>query len=378
MTTSKHEPTLNPGDTLESLRKNIDQIDDQLLILLNQRATIAQKIGSIKAQKSQKAYAPERERQVLQRMVSANPGPLANDGVRLIYKEIISASLALEGPIRVAFLGPEASFTHLAAKRNFGMSALLQPGRTIANVFEDVERGRSEYGVVPIENSIEGVVNHTLDMLMNSELVICAEVLIEVSHFLLSRAGSLAAVEKVYSHPQALAQCRGWLDKNLPGIPHLDVSSTSRAAEMARDDEKSAAIASELAASMYSLQVLASYLEDVKGNMTRFWVIGHDRPKATGKDRTSVMFALKDAPGILYQALAAFSRYGINMSRIESRPSRRRAWDYMFFIDLEGHTSDGNVKAGIDALQQACAFIKVLGSYPRGELEQQTNRSLDA
>ena len=249
------------------------------------------------------------------------------------------------------------------------MSARLTAKTTIQEVFGDVERGRSDYGVVPIENSTEGVVNHTLDSFMQSELVICAEVLLAVSHHLLNISGQLGGITKVYSHPQALAQCRVWLDQNLPGVPLVDVSSTARAAQLAAEDPSAAAISSDLAASMYGLHIAASDLEDVRGNMTRFLIIGADRPDPTGHDRTSIMFALKDEPGILFRALAPFAEHGINMSRIESRPSRRRAWDYLFFIDLDGHQSDPAVAAAIAALEQTCEFIKVLGSYPQGALE---------
>ncbi|MEZ4273278.1 MAG: prephenate dehydratase [Myxococcota bacterium] len=368
MAKDSDEPTEAANSALNGLRAAIDATDDEMLRLLNKRAELAQQIGKIKLQRQQKAYVPERERQVVDRLLQANGGPLPAASLRLIYKEIISASLALESPLEVAFLGPEATFTHEATKRHFGMSARLKPQSSIPNVFADVERGRCEYGVVPIENSTEGVVNHTLDSFMSSDLLICAEILLEVSHHLLNKTGSLSSITKIYSHPQALAQCRGWLHNNLAGIPLVDVSSTARAAQLAAEDPGAAAVASDLAASMYDLQIASSHLQDMAGNVTRFMVIGHDQPKPSGNDRTSIMFALKDSPGILYKALEPFARGEINMSRIESRPSKRRAWDYLFFIDFEGHRAEEPVAQAVESLTACCEFIKVLGSYPQGQL----------
>ncbi len=356
-------------ESLSGLRQSIDSIDNQLISLLNQRACIAQEVGAAKALHKKPAYAPARERALLQSLGTRNTGPLPTSSVRLIFKEIISASLALEAPLEVSFLGPEATFTHAATKLHFGLSARLQPRRTIPEVFDDVERGRCAYGVVPIENSTEGIVNHTLDSFMRSELTIGAEVLMQVSHHLLRRVASLRGITKVYSHPQALAQCRSWLLANLKDVTLVDVSSTARAAQMAAEDECAAAIASDLAASLYGLQVAASQLEEVAGNLTRFLVIGKEQPKPTGDDRTSLMFALKDEPGILYRALSHFAASGLNLSRIESRPSRRRAFDYLFFVDLNGHVHNDAVRRAVDGLKTTCDFVKLLGSYPAGTLE---------
>ncbi|MEO1170737.1 MAG: chorismate mutase, partial [Myxococcota bacterium] len=255
---------------LGKLRTDIDGLDDQIIDLLNRRANCAIQVGKIKEAHAQRAYVPERERQVLDRLVKKSKGPLMPDSLRQIYKEVISASLALESPLEVSFLGPEATFTHEATKRHFGMSARLAARRTIPEVFDDVERDRSDYGVVPIENSTEGVVSHTLDSFVTSDLLISAEVLLSVSHHLLNRNGSMGGVTKVYSHPQALAQCRTWLAQNMPGVPLIDVSSTARAAQLAAEDSSAAAIASDLAASIYGLQIASSHLEDLKSNMTRF------------------------------------------------------------------------------------------------------------
>jgi len=355
-----------PVGDLSALRARIDQIDDNLVQLLNQRADCAQEVGKVKAKTSQRAYVPIREHKLIERLTEANPGPLPGGSVRLIYKEIISACLALESPLMVSFLGPEATFTHEATKRHFGMSAQLSPQKTIPEVFGDVESGRCEFGVVPIENSTEGVVNHTLDSFMSSELRICAEVMLDVSHHLLTKSGNIQGVTKIYSHPQALAQCRGWIERNLPGIPLIDVSSTARAAQLAAEDSTAGAVASDLAASLYELQIVHNHLQDVHGNMTRFLVIGKEGAEATGKDKTSLMFALKDSPGVLYKALSCFANAGINMSRIESRPSRRRAWDYLFFIDIEGHQSSESLATAIESLKDICQYLRVLGSYPRG------------
>lgn len=355
------------NEELATLRTGIDGIDDRLITLLNERAQLAQSVGQVKAKASRKAYAPSREQKLLSRLTAQNPGPLPGEGLRLIYKEIISACLALESPLTVSFLGPEATFTHEATKRHFGLSAKLRSLKSIPEVFSDVETGRSEYGVVPIENSTEGVVSHTLDTFMNSELRICAEVLLGVSHHLLTSSGTETGITKVYSHPQALAQCRGWLEKNMPGVPLIDVSSTARAAQLAAEDSTAAAVASDMAASIYELHIAHSNLQDLHSNMTRFLIIGFDQGEPTGADRTSIMFALKDAPGVLYAALSCFATAGINMSRIESRPSRRRAWDYLFFIDIEGHQDQEEIQQAIQSLEEVCQYIRVLGSYPRGQ-----------
>lgn len=353
---------------LRQLREGIDAADDQIIELLNGRARLAQQIGKIKARRSERFYVPERERQVLARLLSKSQGPLSADSMRLIYKEIISASLALESPLEVVYLGPEATFTHEATKRHFGMSARLRPTRTIADVFADVSRGRCEYGVVPIESSSEGVVSSTLDMFAASDLQICAEVLLEGNYHLLTSSGQMQGVTKVYAHAESVAPCIPWLKAHLAGVPVVDVPSTSRAAQLAAEDTTAAALGTELAASLYGLQVAATSLEEHSGTLTRFLVIGHDHPKPTGRDRTSIMFSLKDTPGILFKALAPFAAAGINMSRIESRPSRQQAWEYMFFIDLDGHRDDDAVAHGLKILQDMCVFFKVLGSYPQGEL----------
>lgn|SRR3990167_1864024 len=267
----------------------------------------------------------------------------------------------------VSYLGPEATFTHTATKRHFGEHAKLNPCRNIPEIFKQVEVGHSVYGVVPIENSIEGMVSHTLDSFMNTKLSICAEVTLPISHHLLSRSGRLENITKIYSHPQALAQCHNWINNNLPNARLIDVSSTAEGALKVLEnvDRDSAAVASDFAATTYNLHIAATNIEDVSNNITRFLVIGQEHPELTGNDRTSIMFALKNQPGILYRALEPFAKHGINMSRIESRPSPDRIWDYLFFIDLEGHRSETKISEAINELRSTCEFVKILGSYPR-------------
>lgn len=356
-------------DELKSLRKKIDAIDDDILALLNKRAGYVLKVGAIKRRKKVKFHTPEREREILERMTANNRGSFPNDALKAIYREIISASLALEEPLKVTCLGPLATFTHLAALRHFGSSAAFVPVDSIKKVFENVETGKAEYGVVPIENSNEGVVSHTLDMFMDSDLKVVAEIIIEISHNLLSAQKDRSKIRKIYSHPQALAQCRGWLESNLPGIPVAESTSTSRAAELAAKDKHAAAIASELAARMYDLYIVEKNIEDSRRNVTRFLVIARETPPRTGKDKTSIMFSIKDRPGSLYEILMPFKKAGINLTKIESRPSKRKAWEYIFFVDMEGHIDDKKVKKALESLKEGCLYLKILGSYPQGSLQ---------
>jgi chorismate mutase/prephenate dehydratase len=266
--------------------------------------------------------------------------------------------------LKVAYLGPSATFTHLACIRKFGSSAQYLPMTSIKEVFNEVERGRADFGVVPIENSTEGVVNHTLDMFIDSNLQIYGEVLQEVSHNLLSRADSLSAIKKIYSHPHAIAQCRNWLETNLPGVPVSEVHSTARAAEICADDPTSAAIASELAGQLYGLKALKIRIEDNINNYTRFLALALKPAERTGKDKTSIMLSVKDKVGALYDLLRPFASTGVNLTKIESRPSRRKAWEYIFFIDVEGHVDEERVKKALEDIKSRCLFFKILGSYP--------------
>jgi len=350
---------------LSELRRQIDAIDDQIMELLNRRAHVVIEVGRAKAGEQKEFYVPSREQAIYERLTAASAGPFPREAIRRVFREIISASLSLEQPMKVAFLGPQATFTHVAAMQQFGFSAQLVPQKSIPAVFDEVLRGRAHYGIVPVENSNEGVVSHTLDMFMESDLKINAEILLGVSHDLLSRSGRLEDVRKVVSHPQALAQCRKWLEENLPDVPLVDVASTALAAQMAAEDETAAAVASEMAATLYGLQVVKSKIEDNPNNFTRFLVIGTKTPDRSGRDKTSVMFSIKDEPGILYRMLEPFSKRSINLSKIESRPMKKKAWEYIFFLDMEGHIADEEVCGAIEELRGYCQFLKVLGSYPR-------------
>jgi chorismate mutase / prephenate dehydratase len=350
---------------LKDLRGRIDAIDDEILELLNRRAEVVIEVGHAKAGKDRDFYVPSRERDIYERLCAGNRGPFPTEAIRKVFREIISASLSLEQPMKVAFLGPLATFTHVAAMQQFGFSAQLVPQRSISAVFEEVQRGRAHYGVVPVENSNEGIVSNTLDMFMASDLQINAEILLEISHDLLSRTGRIEDVRKVVSHPQALAQCRRWLEENLEDIPLVDVASTALAAQMVAEDETAAAIASEMAATLYGLEVVKKKIEDNPNNFTRFLVIGRRTPDRSGRDKTSLMFSVKDQPGILYRMLEPFSSRGINLSKIESRPMKSKAWEYIFFLDIEGHIEEEGIREAVEDLKGHCQFLKILGSYPR-------------
>lgn len=353
-----------PKKSIETLRETIDAIDDKILDLLNQRARIAIEIGKQKKANKADLHAPTRELEVYDRLQSLNKGPFPDEALRAVFREIMSATLALEGPLKVAYLGPKATFTHLACLRQFGFSATYVPVNSIKEVFFEVERGRVEYGVVPIENSTEGVVNHTLDMFIDSPLKIVGEVLQEVSHHLMNRSGKMEDVKRLFSHPHAIAQCRVWLENHLPQIPITEVSSTAKAAEYCAEDPSAAAIASELAAQLYGLKILKRRIEDNINNYTRFLVISQKNLGRTGKDKTSILFSIRDRVGALYDMLRPFSHFGINLTKIESRPSKKKAWEYIFFVDLEGHMEDEKVRAALEELKDQCLFLKVLGSYP--------------
>ena len=351
--------------TIEELRAKIDDVDDRILQLLNERSRVVLEVGHLKSGKNLEFHVPGRERQIYERLLKANPGPFPNDALKNIYREIISACLALESPMKVAFLGPKATFSHLATMQQFGLSAELVPLKSIPAVFEEVEKGKALYGVVPVENSTEGVVSHTLDMFVDSNLQITSEIMLEVHHDLLSRTGRLEDIKKVYSHAQPIAQCRQWLEENLPGVPLVDVASTAVAAQIVSDDYTSAAIAGELAASLYDLKVVRSRIEDQVNNFTRFLVISRKGCERSGNDKTSVLFSVKDEPGILCRMLEPFAKRGINLSKIESRPYKQKAWEYIFFLDLFGHISDPDVAQALTELKGCCQFLKVLGSFPR-------------
>src|SRR5579863_4235659 len=351
-------------DELADLRRQIDEVDDSILALLNRRADLAKGIAEVKRGLKSDLHIPVREKEIYERLLRQNTGPFPSDGVRSVFREIISASLSLEGPLKVAYLGPRATFTHLACTQYFGFSVRDIPVNSIKEVFEEVERGRSDYGVVPVENSTEGVVSHTLDLFADSELKIFGEILQEVSHHLQSKSGKVEEVRKIYSHPHAIAQCKSWLEKNLPQAQVREVSSTARAAEMAAEDPEAAAIASELAARLYGLVIIRRRIEDNINNFTRFLIIAQRSPARTGKDKTSIMFSTKDRVGALFEMLRPFSDSRLILTKIESRPSKKKAWEYLFYVDLLGHVEDEPVRRTLETLKEQALFMKILGSYP--------------
>ena len=346
---------------LEKLRRQIDAIDKEIVDTLNRRARLSLEIGSVKKKHRLSTYSPERESDVYRKVCSRNKGPLADKTVQAIYREIMSGTLNLESPLKIAYLGPAATFTHLASIKKFGSSVEYVPLNSISEIFLAVEKGRADYGVVPIENSIEGAVTHTLDMFVESDLKICSEVSLEIVHNLLGRGGT---IQKVYSHPNVFGQCRIWLEANLPGADLIEVSSTTRAAEIATKERGSACIASVLAAECYGLKILARSIQDYSHNTTRFLVVGETEPKPTRNDKTSIMFSIKDRIGALHDMPVPFKANHINLTKIESRPSKRRAWDYYFFVDLVGHHEEPSVKKALRELERQAAVLKVLGSYP--------------
>ena len=352
---------------LSQLREEIDRIDKELLNLLNRRAKLAQEVGEIKKKKGLPFYVPGREAKILSHLEKLNTGPLPPESVRAIFREIISACRSLEEPTKVAFLGPQATFTHLAALRHFGTSSHLKPMDSIGEVFDEVDKERVDYGVVPIENSIEGIVNYTIDMFLDTDLKISGEIFVSVNLHLMSKEQELKTVKKVLSHRHAIAQARKWLSENLPHAEIEEVSSTAKAAEIASKTPQTAAIASEAAALLYDLNILAKNIQELSKNYTRFLVIGKtDSEFPSGRDKTSVMFSTKHVAGALFKALQPFAVYDVNLSKIESRPTKKKPWEYVFFVDIEGHRKEDRVAKALEELKEQCSFFKILGSYPRG------------
>jgi chorismate mutase/prephenate dehydratase len=352
--------------TIPDHRKAIDKYDAQIVKLLNERTRHVLAIGEIKLKAGEEIYAPHRERAVLQRLCRRNAGPITNDSLRAIYREIMSSALSLEKSLTVAYLGPEATFTHQAAIRRFGSSLRYSAQKTIADVFTDVSKNRADYGVVPVENSTEGVVTHTLDMFVDSDLKIVAQIILPVQHCLLSH-WKRSQIKKLYAHPQSLGQCRGWVQTNLPRAEIIETSSNARSAEFAAKENESGAIAGVLAAEKYKVPIVEYDIQDNAANATRFLVLGRQCSPPTGNDRTSLMFSIADRVGALYRSLAPFRRYRINMTKIESRPSKRKAWEYFFFVDCDGHMNESKVAKAITLLGEQCSYVKVLGSYPNSE-----------
>jgi len=349
---------------LKDIRLKIDEIDKKIIKLLNQRANLALKMKGVKSKKGVGIYSPERERKIYDSVVKLNKGPLSNNLLLSIFREIISSCLCLQKPLKIAYLGPSLSFTHQAARNKFGQEAQYSDCSNISFVFNEVEKSCADYGVVPIENSTEGVVSYTLDMFVDSDLKICSEVLLDVYHYLLSKSKEIKDIKRIYSNPQVFAQCRNWIEERLPNAILCDVNSTSEASKVASKEKNSAAIASKQAAKEYKLNILASKIQDYSQNLTKFLIIGKDFVKPSGQDKTSVMFSVKDKIGALHSMLFPFKKHNINLTKIESRPSREKIWEYYFFIDFEGHYKDKNVKQALLELGKNCSFLKVLGSYP--------------
>ncbi|CAN5880131.1 prephenate dehydratase [soil metagenome] len=354
---------LGPDD-MKELRHQIDSVDEQIVHLLDLRARLARSVGEIKRTQGLETYAPDRERLLLDRLEKLSDGEFPRRGLEAVFREIISCSISLEAPLKVSYLGPETTFTHEAAQRSFGTSVDLEPQTTVAEVFARVERGEAEHGVVPVENSMEGAVTHTLDELMNSPLKICGEVYLPISQNLLAKENELKSIDTVCSHPMALAQAARWLRNELPNVRLDEVESTGEAARRAEEERGVAAVGSILAADAHGLNVLARNIQDARTNATRFIVLGRTWAGRTGRDKTSVVFSVKDRPGVLKDALSAFSDSGINLTRIESRPSRKRAWTYVFFADLQGHPDEDRVKQALEALEEHCPYVSLIGAYP--------------
>jgi chorismate mutase / prephenate dehydratase len=353
--------------TLPEIRRQIDVLDQQLLALLNQRADLVHEVGQVKRAERTEIYAPEREEQVLRSLVEKNVaagGRLPEKSIRAIYREIMSASLALEKDLKIAYHGPEATHTHEAAQSKFGASVAYLPQVSIAEVFEAVERGNADYGVVPIENSTEGVVNQTLDMFMDSDLRICAQILLNTENHLVSRV-KREQIRRVFSHPQVFGRCHQWLRSQLPDVELIEVSSSPRAAELASKEPNSAALAGTMAGELFGLRVVAACIQDRPKETTRFLVIGQSASPPTGSDRTALMFSVPDEPGALFRAVEPFDLLRISVSKIESRPSRRNASEYFFFCDVDGHTSEQRIVEALAALEKQCTLVKVLGTYPK-------------
>jgi len=363
--------TMSEKDALHAVRTKIDETDKQLQQLLNDRTAMAEEVARIKISNGEQVsdfYRPEREAMVLRQVIERNDGPLADKEMARLFREIMSACLAAEKPLQVAYLGPEGSFTQAAALKQFGGSVQLQSMATIADVFHAVETSNASYGVVPVENSTEGMVSHTLDRFINTPLKINGEVSLRIHHYLLSKSTKLSEISTVYAHPQALAQCKGWLSEYLPNCELISVNSNSEAAKKVSSEPTAAAIAANRAAEIYELSVLASNIEDESDNTTRFLVIGAQDVGPSGQDKTALLVSTKNKPGALQTLLKPLSDSGISMTRIESRPSRKGVWEYVFFIDIEGHCQDHAVAEALTLLEKESSMCRVLGSYPKAVL----------
>ncbi len=356
--------------SVNEVRKKVDLLDKKILEFLNERATACEKIGKLKLEKGQGIYAPHREKEVLDRLKSLNKGPMTPAAIDAIYREIMSFSISLEKKVQIAYLGPAVTYTHQAAQKKFGSSVEYNHCGSITDVFSDVEADRADYGVVPIENSTEGAVNHTLDMLIDSSLKIYAEIYLPIHLSLMSQGNPLSEITQVYSKPEVYGQCRLWLESNLRNVRLVDAASTAEAAQIVANNsnrEGIACIASGLAASVYGLKILAASIEDNPNNTTRFLVIARHGAKPSRHDKTSIVFEIKDEVGALHDILVPFKKAAINLTKIESRPSKKKAWGYYFFVDFEGHHEEPKAKKALRELEKHCVFLKVLGSYPKAD-----------
>jgi chorismate mutase/prephenate dehydratase len=363
---------MTEAEQLLVLRDQIDSIDQQIQGLINQRAQCAQKVAEVKQASGQKDiqfYRPEREAQVLRRVMERNEGPLSDEEMARLFREIMSACLALEEPVKVAFLGPEGTFTQEAALKHFGHSAVAEPMASIDDVFREVEAGAAAYGVVPVENSTEGVISHTLDSFIESSLKVSGEVVLRIHQYLLVGENTRRdKISRIYSHSSSLAQCRKWLDQHYPGAERIAVSSNAEAARLVKGEWHSAAIAGDMASQLYGLEKIAEKIEDLPDNSTRFLIIGNQEVLGSGEDKTSLMVATRNQPGALHDLLEPFHRHNIDLTRVETRPSKVGAWSYVFFIDFAGHSDDDNVQSALKDVEQRVSDIKILGSYPKGVL----------
>ncbi len=355
---------MDSDTVLTPLRDQIDDIDRQILELLNRRAALAQQIGVHKHRLGLPVFRPERELAVVRKVQQANPGPLRDASLAAIWTEVMAACRSLEGSQRVAYLGPEGTYTELAARRFFGSACDFVACADLDEVFRSQLGGACSHAVVPVENSTEGAVARTLDLLLSQPAHLCGEISLPIHHNLLRRGGSLQGLRAVLAHPQALSQCRQWLDTHLPGVERRAVASNAEAARLAAQDDELAAIAGEHAAALYGLQLAASHIQDEVGNRTRFVVLGAEAPQPCGRDRTSLILAVPNVAGAVFQMLRPLAEHGVSMSRLESRPARSGSWEYVFYVDIEGHAGDPAVAAALDALRRDCAFFKNLGSYP--------------
>jgi chorismate mutase/prephenate dehydratase len=351
-------------EQLKALREAIDAVDRRLVELLNERARLAQQVGQLKRDVNAPVYRPEREAEVLRKVAAINRGPLAEAALTGIYREVISACRALERPLRVAYLGPPGTFSELAMIKQFGSGVEGAPALSIDEVFRAAETGAADFAIVPVENSTEGAVGRSLDLLLITPLRILAEVSVPVRHHLLTQSGMLAGITRIVTHPQTLAQCAGWLNRNLPNVDKQSVASNAEAARIAAADPTAAAIAGENAASLYGLQIAAGHIQDDPHNRTRFAVLGNQDVAPTGRDKTSLILSVPNRAGAVYHMLTPLAQHGVSMTRFESRPARMGAWEYYFYVDIEGHERDPRVAAALQELRAVCAFYKSLGSYP--------------